>query len=99
MKLANNAISLSTFSLLLEVRDLVSTYGMDLENFMEILNRSTGRSFVSQNFPMPKGRLKMRGMPEKDVSTCLRLAEDLGVSLPMVRQCFDEGKAEAERAG
>ena len=92
MKLANNAISLSTFSLLLEVRDLVSTYGMELDNFMEILNRSTGRSFVSQNFPMPKGRLKMKGMPEKDVSTCLGLAEQLGVSLPMVQQCFEAGK-------
>lgn len=93
MKLANNAIALSTFSLILEVRDLVSTYGMDLENFMRILNQSTGRSIVSQTFPMPKGRLKMAGMPEKDVSTCLRLAEQLGVELPMVQQCFDAGKA------
>ena len=99
MKLANNAISLSTFSLILEVRDLVATYGMDLNNFMEILNRSTGRSFVSQSFPMPKGRLKMMGMPEKDVSTCLQLAKKLGVALPMVQQCFDAGKAEVERAG
>lgn len=98
MKLANNAISLSTFSLLLEVRDLVSTYGMDLDNFMGILNRSTGRSFVSQNFPMPNGRLKMRGMPEKDVSTCLQLAEELGVVLPMVQKCFDAGKAEVTQA-
>ncbi len=99
MKLANNAISLSTFSLILEVRDLVATYGMDLENFMAILNRSTGRSFVSESFPMPKGRLKMVGMPAKDVSTCLQLAKDLGVSLPMVQQCFDGGKAEVDHAG
>ena len=95
MKLANNAISLSTFSLLLEVRDLVATYGMDVDRFMEILNRSTGRSYVSENFPMPKGRLKMVGMPAKDVSTCLQLAEELGVSLPMVQQCLDRGKVEA----
>ncbi len=98
MKLANNAISLSTFSLLLELRDLVSTYGMDLDDFMQILNRSTGRSFVSENFPMPKGRLKMMGMPAKDVSTCLQLADELGVSLPMVQQCFDAGVAEIERS-
>ncbi|MEM7098611.1 MAG: NAD(P)-dependent oxidoreductase [Pseudomonadota bacterium] len=97
MKLANNAISLTTFSLLLEVRDLVSTHGMDLDNFMEILNRSTGRSFVSQNFPMPRGRMKMVGMPRKDVSTCLQLADALGVSLPMVQQCFEAGTLEAER--
>ena len=99
MKLANNAIVLSTFSLLLEVRDLVGTYGMDLDNFMAILNRSTGASHVSESFPMPKGRLKMLGMPEKDVSTCLQLAEDLNVRLPMVQQCFDAGKAEVESAG
>ena len=98
MKLANNAISLSTFSLLLELRDLVSTYGMDLDNFMSILNRSTGRSFVSENFPMPKGRLKMVGMPKKDVSTCLSVAEALGVSLPIVEQCFAAGTAEAEKS-
>ena len=95
MKLANNAIVLSTFSLVLEVRDLVATYGMDLDTFMAILNQSTGRSLVSETFPMPKGRLKMVGMPEKDVSTCLALAETLGVSLPMVQQCFAAGKAEA----
>ena len=99
MKLANNAISLSTFSLILELRDLVSTHGMDLENFMAILNASTGRSFVSQNFPMPKGRLKMRGMPEKDVSTCLQVADELGVSIPMVQQCFDAGTSEVESDG
>ena len=99
MKLANNAISLSTFSLILEVRDLVSTYGLDLERFMTILNAPTGRSFVSQNFPMPSGRLKMMGMPKKDVSTCLQVADELGMSLPMLQQCFDAGTAEVERAG
>ena len=95
MKLANNAIVLSTFSLVLEVRDLVATYGMDLNNFMQILNQSTGRSLVSERFPMPNGRLKIQGMPEKDISTCLRLAEELGIDLPMVRQCFEAGKAAA----
>lgn len=97
MKLANNAISISTFSLLLEVRDLVAAYGMDLDNFMGILNQSTGRSVVSESFPMPRGRLKMVGMPAKDISTCLELADDLGVSLPMVRQCFEAGKTETDR--
>ena len=98
MKLANNAIAISTFSLVLEVRDLVSAYGMDLDNFMAILNQSTGGSVVSERFPMPKGRLKMMGMPEKDVSTCLRLAEELGILLPMVQQCFDAGKAALKSA-
>jgi len=89
MKLANNAIVLTTFSVLLEVRDLIAAYGMDLDNFMSILNQSTGRSHVSESFPMPKGRLKMVGMPVKDVSTRLRLAEKLGVPLPIVQECYD----------
>ncbi len=95
MKLANNAIVLTTFSLLLEVRDLVASYGMDLDNFMTILNQSTGRSVVSESFPMPKGRMKMVGMPAKDVSTCLALADQLGIPLPVVQACFDAGSAEA----
>lgn len=97
MKLANNAIVLTTFSLLLEVREMVASYGMDLDNFMSILNRSTGRSHVSESFPMPKGRLKMVGMPAKDVSTCLRLAEKLEVSLPIVQECYNAGLAEAKK--
>ena len=37
----------------------------------------------------------MRGMPEKDVR--LQLAEELGVVLPIVQQCFDAGKSEVKR--
>ena len=88
---------LTTFSMLLEVRDMVASYGMDLKNFMSILNESTGRSHVSESFPMPKGRLKMVGMPAKDVSTCLRLAEKLGVSLPIVQECYKAGLAEVAK--
>ena len=40
--------------------------------------------------------LKMVGMPAKDVSICLDVADSLGITLPMVQQCFDAGKAEAE---
>ena len=65
MKLANNAIAITTYSLVLEIRDMASTYGMDINTFMDILNKSTGRSFVSNHFPMRKGRLRMAGMPKK----------------------------------
>ena len=43
----NNAIAITTYSLVLEIRDMASTYGMDINTFMDILNKSTGRSFVS----------------------------------------------------
>ena len=42
MKLANNAIAITTYSLVLEIRDMASTYGMDINTFMDILNKSTG---------------------------------------------------------
>ena len=51
-KLANNAMSIGTYSLLLEIRDFVEASGLDVGSFMETLNQSTGRSFVSQNFPL-----------------------------------------------
>ena len=74
MKLANNAISLSTFSLILELRDLVSTYGMDLENFMAILNASTGRSFVSE-LPHAERKVENEGDARKG---CLDLFAGCG---------------------
>ena len=86
MKLANNAIAITTYSLVLEIRDMASTYGMDINTFMDILNKSTGRSFVSNHFPMRKGRLRMAGMPKKDVGT-----------LPVVQQCYDAGIAESAK--
>ena len=97
MKLANNAIAITTYSLVLEIRDMASTYGMDINTFMDILNKSTGRSFVSSHFPMRKGRLRMAGMPKKDVGTCLELADELGVTLPVVQQCYEAGIAESAK--
>lgn len=47
-----------------------------------------------RSFPVPKGRIKMVGMPAKAVSTCLALAERLGVALPVVQACFVAGSAE-----
>ena len=98
-KLANNAMSIGTYSLLLEIRDFVEASGLDVGSFMETLNQSTGRSFVSQNFPLRPGRLQMRGMPAKDVGTCLQVADAMGLSLPMVQQCFDAGTAAAHKGG
>lgn len=84
MKLGNNAMALGTFALLQEVRQIADAYGMDLDRFMEILNVSTGRSFVSQNFPMPKQPMPWPAMPIKDLSRCLEAAASLGVEAPLV---------------
>ena len=97
MKLANNAIAITTYSLVLEIRDMASTYGMDINTFMDILNKSTGRSFVSNHFPYAKGPATDGWHAKKDVGTCLELAHELGVTLPVVQQCYDAGIAESAK--
>ncbi|MEM6702292.1 MAG: hypothetical protein AAF690_06280 [Acidobacteriota bacterium] len=64
---------------------------MDLLRFMEILNVSTGRSLVSEVFPMPPQRVPWPSMPIKDLSRCLDAGRDLGVSTPLVQASLDAG--------
>ncbi len=94
MKIGNNAIVLGTWALIQEVRDVVGAYGMDLDRFMEILNESTGRSFVSKSFPMPRRRVTWPAMPVKDLSLCLAVARQLGVETPLVQASLDSGRPE-----
>ena len=91
VKLGNNAISLGCYYLIQEVRDTVAAAGVDLDTFMSILNNSTGRSFVSKNFPMPETRQPLMSMPEKDVSRCLGLAQEHQLEMPMLSACYDSG--------
>ncbi len=91
VKLGNNAIVLGSYQLIQEVRETVGAAGVDLETFMSILNESTGRSFVSKNFPMPESRQPLRTMPEKDISRCLGVAKDHDVSMPMLTACYESG--------
>ncbi len=89
VKLANNAVVIGTLGLLLEVRELVQGHGMDFEDFKAILNQSTGRSFVSESMPMPPRATISMAMPSKDLSICLRAAEECGADMPMVRRCYE----------
>ena len=43
---------------LMEVRDMVRANGMDESRFLEILNVSTGRSWFSENVPLPPERVR-----------------------------------------
>ena len=88
-KLANNAMAIGTMGLLLEVRELVQQHGMDFAAFKEILNQSTGRSFVSERFPLPPGPTLSAAMPSKDLAACLTAGGEVGVQLPMVRRCWE----------
>ncbi|MDJ0788371.1 MAG: NAD(P)-dependent oxidoreductase [Myxococcota bacterium] len=89
VKLGNNAMSIGTLGLLLEVRELVQGHGMDFDDFKAILNQSTGRSFVSESMPMPRRATISMAMPSKDLSICLAAAEECGASMPMVRCCYE----------
>ncbi len=91
MKLANNAMAIGTWAMLMEVRDMVAATGMDLERFMAILNQSTGRSFVSEHFPFPPVRVSFPAMPRKDLALCLDVGRDRSVEMPIVEGILRAG--------
>lgn len=88
VKLGNNATSLATLAILREVRELVQAQGMDLEQFMAILNQSTGRSFNSENLGLyaPPIWGHLINIARKDVALCLDVAGQCGVDMPMLKQ-------------
>ena len=96
MKLGNNAMAIGTFGLIMEVREMVAAQGMSLDTFMEYLNRSTGRSFVSETWPMPPKRITFTGMPVKDMRRALVAAEDAGVAMPMLARLLEAGADDDE---
>lgn len=96
MKLGNNAMAIGTFGLIMEVRDMVEAQGMELDTFMEFLNNSTGRSFVSQNFPMPPKRIQLNGMPVKDLRRAVAAAGDVELTMPMVSRLLEAGATDNE---
>ena len=89
VKLANNAMVIGTMGLLLEVRELVQGHGMGFDDFLAILNQSTGRSFVSESMPLPRRPTFSAAMPTKDLSIGLAAAAECGADMPMVRRCFE----------
>jgi len=99
MKLGNNAMAIGTFGLIMEVREMVAAQGMSLETFMDFLNKSTGRSFVSENWPMPPERITLTGMPVKDMRRCLAAAEDVDVAMPMLARLLEAGAGDDEGPG
>ncbi|MEM8922657.1 MAG: NAD(P)-dependent oxidoreductase [Actinomycetota bacterium] len=96
MKLGNNAMAIGTYGLIMEVREMVEAQGMDLDTFMAFLNQSTGRSFVSEFWPMPPKRITFSGMPVKDMRRCLEAATDAGADMPMLTRLLDVGADDHE---
>ena len=99
MKLGNNAMVIGTFGLIMEVREMVAAQGMDLDTFMEYLNRSTGRSFVSESMPLPPERITLTGMAVKDMRRCAAAADEVGTAMPMVTRLLEAGADDYEGPG
>ena len=88
MKLGNNAMFIGTLSILLEVRDTVVSQGVDFDNFLSVLNNSTGRSFVSQNIPVPESSVMPFPMPQKDISRLLMTGQEAKLTMPVLNACY-----------
>ena len=97
MKLGNNAMAIGTFGLLMEVREMVMRQGMDITTFNEFLNRSTGRSLVSETWPSLPERIPLSAMPVKDLSRALEAASDAGAWMPMIERLLSVGTGETPR--
>lgn len=82
VKLGNNAMFIGTMGLLLELREMMGVQGVEWDTFLEVLNNSTGRSFVSQNIPLPPSKTLPLAMPQKDVSRCVEAGG--GIAMPVV---------------
>jgi len=89
MKLGNNAMVIGTYGLIMEVREMAASQGMDLDVFMAFLNNSTGRSFVSENMNLPPAPITFTGMPVKDMRRAVAAARDVGVAMPMIDQLLE----------
>jgi 3-hydroxyisobutyrate dehydrogenase len=85
VKLANNGLVASQFILVQEVRAMAQAHGMDLAQLMAIINRSTGASFVVENWDFLASNWQHMGpMAMKDMKLCLAAAEAEGVPMPLV---------------
>ena len=84
-KLANNGLSMGTAGLLVEMRRMAKSYGMDIPTLMEILGSGTAASFVVQNFEMfrPNWRHFAR-IAGKDMRICQATGAANGGKTPMI---------------
>ncbi len=83
-KLANNAISMTTFAVIGEACAMARSYGMDIEKLMEILSKSTGQSFVTDNWGYIITQWPhLCDLGRKDVRLCVETAKDKNVELPL----------------
>lgn len=85
VKLANNGLVAGQFALVQEVRKIASSYGMSLETLMDIIGRSTGTSWVSENWSFLEPHWQHLGpMARKDVVLLLDAARARQIDMPLI---------------
>jgi 3-hydroxyisobutyrate dehydrogenase len=90
-KLANNAIGVTTASVVGEACAMARSYGMDMDRLMEILSRSTGQSFVADNWGHVTSQWPhLRDLGRKDVGLCIEIAKVNNVSLPLIEMRYGQ---------
>ena len=85
-KLANNAIAFTTGAVVREACAMAHSYGMDLGKLMEILNKSTGQSFMTDNWGYITSHWHhLYDMAHKDVRLCVEAAKANNIELPLIQ--------------
>jgi 3-hydroxyisobutyrate dehydrogenase-like beta-hydroxyacid dehydrogenase len=85
VKLANNGLAAAQFALIQEVRQMAKAYEMNLETLMDVIGRSTGTSWVLENWSYLEPHWKHIGpMARKDVGLFLGAARAREVDTPLI---------------
>ncbi len=105
MKAANNLVAAATYAATAEALAIGQRCGLDPRMMIDIMNVSTGRSFVSE-VVMREHALTQRyatgftlGLLAKDVGIAAALAEELGVDAPLSRLVRERWNLARERLG
>ncbi|MFT5176198.1 MAG: 2-hydroxy-3-oxopropionate reductase [Gammaproteobacteria bacterium] len=84
-KLANQGIVFSIVQLVQEARAMADSYGMDLDTLMQVLNQSSARTVVGDQWSFFRTAWPhLASLGKKDVELCLAAAQAKGVSMPLL---------------
>jgi 3-hydroxyisobutyrate dehydrogenase len=96
VKLANNLMAAAHFLVAAELVALIRRAGLDVDNFLSVINASTGRSFITERvYPhwIQRERFDLgyaMGLMRKDVRLALDEIEHQQMDLPLVRQAGEQ---------
>jgi len=105
MKAINNIIAGSTMIAVAEGLTLGEQFGLDPKTMVDVLNDSTGRSFVTELvakehvIPRRFATGFALGLIAKDVRIAADLGDDIGLDLPLFRQARERFAAAREQLG